>query len=339
MTDLNTIIKKINKTAGAEIAHIGLSRTVYRRIPFTSPRMNYCTYGGLPVGRLIEFYGEEHGGKTTTALDIIANYQQLDSRKVLYVDCENTLDADWAKKLGVDVDNMLIIQPDAQSAEELFQMVLDFIDTGEIGLIIIDSFGAMVSAAELDKTVEDKTYAGISMALTNFSRKAEMRCSKQDCTLIGINQIRDDIGAMWGNATKTPGGRAWKHMCSVRMEFKKGSYLNEKGDKLKQSSESPAGNIVLMTMTKNKTCPPNRRGGFYSIDYANGINYLKDLIDVAIKYDLIQKSGAWFTIINPDTGEVKSEKIQGIANVNEYLKDEAHEDVLVFIEDYIEQKI
>lgn len=336
--DLDTIIKNINKKSGTNIAHFGLEHTHYDRIPFTSPRMNYCTYGGLPVGRLIEYYGEEHGGKTTTALDNLANYQQIDDRKAVYLDAENTLDAEWAEKLGVDLDRVIIIQPEFESAEELLDMLLELIMSGQIGFVILDSIPALIPAQELDKDIGDSTYAGVSMAMTKFSKKAEMQCKKNHCTLIGINQLRDDLKSMYPT-TKTPGGRAWKHFCSVRMEFRRGSFLNEKGDEIKKSSESPAGNIVLMSMDKNKTCPPNRRGGFYSIDYANGINYLRDLLDVAQKYGLIQQSGSWFTIIDPITGEVKCEKIQGLQNVGTFLKDEANEDVLVFIEDYIDSKI
>lgn len=336
---LEQIMANINKSSGSEIARMGLSTTTYRRIPFTSPRMNYCTYGGLPTGRIIEFYGEEHGGKTTSALDNLANYQQIDDRKAVWVDVENTLDYEWATKLGVDVDSLCIVQPESESAEELFQMVLEMIDTGEVGYVVIDSIGAMLSAQELEKTVEDKTYGGISMALTRFAKEAEMKCKKRDCTLIAINQIRDDMNAMYPGATRTVGGRAFKHFASVRLEFRKGSYLNEAGDEIKKSSESPAGNIVLMTMTKNKTCPPNRRGGFYSIDYASGVNYLRDLVDVALKYNLIDKSGSWYTIVDPDTGEIKSDKVQGMPNIYEYLKDETHEDVLTFMEEYIDRQI
>jgi recombination protein RecA len=212
-------------------------------------------------------------------------------------------------------------------------------DTGEVGLVIQDSIAAMVSAQEMDKTVADKTYAGISMPLTVFGRKAEMLCHKYNATVIGINQIRDDLSAMYGGAIKTPGGRAWKHLCSVRMQFTRGAFINEKGEEIKRSSESPAGNKVLMTMTKNKTCPANRRGGYYTIDYANGIDYLTDLLEVAIKYDLIAQKGAWFSVINPDTGEILAEKIQGMANVREFFMDEANESVLEFVEQYIDSKI
>ncbi len=332
------VMKDFNKKAKEDIVKMGVTSYEFKRIPFTSPRMNYCTFGGLPVGKLIEFYGEEHGGKTTTALDIVANYQQIETeRKVLWCDCENTLDAEWSKKLGVDIDDMYILKPENQSAEEIFQFVLDSIATGEIGLVVIDSLGVMVSAQALDKSMEEKTYAGISGALTTFGGKAEMACQKYQCTCIGINQIRDDMNSQWGGI-KTPGGKAWKHNCTVRMQFTRGSFIDEKGNEIKRSSESPAGNIVMMSMTKNKSCPPTRRTGFYTINYEYGIDYLKDLVDLAIKYGIIEKSGAWFSILNPETGEL-IEKIQGQAGVNDYLENPDNEEVLTIIENYIDNEM
>ena len=341
---LDEVIRKINKDAGADIVGYDIPKKDYTRIPFTSPRMNYCTYGGIPTGRLIEFYREEHGGKTTTALDIVANYQQMQlneehPKRVAYFDSEITLDVEWATKLGVDVDSLILLQPEEQSAEDILQDILDMMSTGEVGLVILDSIAAMVSAQAMEKTVADKTYAGISMPLTTFGNKAVMLCKRYNCTVIGINQIRDDLGAMWGGAVKTPGGRGWKHLCSVRMQFTRGAFIDEKGNEIKRSSESPAGNKVLMTMIKNKTCPSNRRGGYYTIDYANGIDYLADLLEVAIKYDLIQQHGAWFSIIDPDTGDIKADKIQGMSNVKEFFMDEENEEVLSFVEDYIDNKI
>jgi recombination protein RecA len=291
------------------------------------------------VGKITEFFGEEHGGKTTTALDIIANYQQMeDARKVLYIDAENTLDVEWARKLGVDVEAMIVFKPTSQSAEEIFQFILDAVDTGEIGLWVLDSIGVLASAQELDKTMEEKTYAGISGPLTVFGRKVEMLMHRHQCTGIGINQIRDDLSAMYAGAVKTPGGKAWKHGCTVRMQFSKGKYIDEKGNDLTMKAESPAGNYVVMSMVKNKSCPPTRRTGFYTLNYEYGIDYLKDLVEVAIKYDVVQKSGAWFSIINPETGEL-IEKFQGIARVYEYLEDEENEDVLSMIEDLVDSKI
>ena len=127
MAKLDDVIKDLNKKTKEEVVTVGLPTYNMKRIPFTSPRMNYCTFGGIPVGKITELFGEEHGGKTTTALDLIANYQQMeDARKVLYIDAENTLDVEWARKLGVDVDAMIVFKPTSQSAEEIFQFILVF---------------------------------------------------------------------------------------------------------------------------------------------------------------------------------------------------------------------
>ena len=332
---LDSVIKDLNKKIKEDVVTVGLPSYDYKKIQFTSPRMNYMTYGGLPIGKIIEFFGEEHGGKTTTALDIIANYQRMeDARKVIYIDAENTLDVRWAEKLGVNVNDIIVFKPTSQSAEEIFQFILDAVDTGEVGLWVLDSIGVLASKKELENSMEDKTYAGISAALTIFGRKAEMIMQRHRCTGIGINQIRDDLNAMWSGAIKTPGGKAWKHYCSARMQFSKGKYINADGDELTRSAESPAGNYVLVSMEKNKFCPPNRRTGYYTLNYEFGIDYLNDLIDVAIRYDIVQKSGAWFSIVNPDTGEV-IEKLQGKRKVYDYLNDIGNEKVFKIIEDYI----
>lgn len=321
-TKLDEVFKNTNKKFKEEIVTHGLGGFSYKRIPFTSPRMNYCTFGGIPVGKITEFYGEEHGGKTTTALDIVANYQKSDdNRDVLYIDAENTLDVEWAQKIGVDVDKIYILQPKSQSAEEIFQIICDAIDTGEVGLWVLDSIGALLSAQELEKTLEDKTYGGIAKALTLFGKKVEMLMQRHKCTGIGINQIREDLNSSWGGIS-TPGGKAWKHFCAVRMQFSRGKFIDEKGNELTRSAESPVGNIVMMSMTKNKTCPPTRRTGFYTINYETGIDYLRDLIEVAIKYDIVRKSGAWFDIVDIETGEILVGKLHGQAAVYEEIQSE-----------------
>lgn len=341
-------MKSMNKEAGEEIIKVGLSEFRYDRIPFTSPKMNYCTYGGIPRGKLIEFFGEEHGGKTTTALDIVANFQQIEQNRadedvtyepqeVLYVDAENTLDVEWATKLGVDVDNITILAPKAQSAEWVFDKVLELIGTGFVGLVVIDSLPSLCSQQELDKDVQDATYCGISTPLTKFARKAEGLAARHNCTIIGINQIRDNLNSTWGGV-KTPGGRAWRHFCMVRIQFTKGAYLNEKGEEIKRSSENPAGNVVLMSMEKNKSCPLNRKVGSYTINYDFGTDYLRDLVDIAIFFGIIDKTGGWYTIIDSDTGEIL-EKLQGFAKVNAFLADDDNVDVLSKIELLVDQKI
>ena len=330
---LDTIMKDVNKRFKEEIVTQGLGEFSYKRIPFTSPRMNYCTFGGIPVGKITEFYGEEHGGKTTTALDIVANYQQSgDARDVLYVDAENTLDVEWAEKIGVNVNKMYILQPKSQSAEEIFQIICDSVDTGEVGLWVLDSIGALMSSQELEKTMEDKTYGGIAKPLTLFGKKIEMLMQRHKCTGIGINQIREDLNSTWGGIA-TPGGKAWKHFCAVRMQFSRGKFIDEKGNELTRSAENPVGNIVMMSMTKNKTCPPVRRTGFYTINYTYGIDYLRDLIEVAIKYDIIRKSGAWFDIVDTETGEILEGKIHGQASV--YAKLEEEQELLSRVEELV----
>ena len=317
---LDEIMKNANKRFKEEILTQGLNDYAYKRIKFTSPRMNYCTFGGIPIGKITEFYGEEHGGKTTTALDIVANYQHSDdNRDVLYIDAENTLDVEWAKKIGVDIDKLYILQPKSQSAEEIFQIICDSVDTGEVGLWVLDSIGALMSSQELEKTMEDKTYGGIAKPLTLFGKRIEMLMQRHKCTGIGINQERQDMNSAYGGMT-TPGGKAWKHFCAVRMRFARGKFIDEKGNELTRSAENPVGNIVMMSMTKNKTCPPTRRTGFYTINYDIGIDYLRDLIEVAIKYDIIQKAGAWFDIVDVETGELLEGKIHGQANVYEKLQ-------------------
>lgn len=345
---MDMLMKELNKEFKEDLFHKGLPKYDYDRIPFTSPRLNYMTFGGLPKGKLIEFYGEEHGGKTTTALDIVANFQNQENqkaedddeyniKKVLYIDAENSLDPVWATKLGVDLDDMYIFNPTHQGAETIFDKILKAIETGEIGLVIIDSLAVMVSNQALEKSVEEKTYGGISMGLTRFSSEAEMLCHKYDCTIIGINQQRADMQSMYGGTT-TPGGKAWKHNCMVRMEFRMGKYIDEQGNDLNRQAENPAGNYVLVTMKKNKSCPPTRRTGFYTLNYLTGIDYLKDLVEVAMKYGVIDKAGAWFSIKDSETGEL-IEKLQGQARVYAYLEDTEHSDTLAMIERYIDDKI
>lgn len=337
---LDDLIKNINKDMKGNFVTKGLPQYDYKRIPFTSPRLNYMTFGGIPMGKLVEFFGEPHGGKTTTALDIVANYQRMEGAKgVLYADIENGLDPVWATKLGVklDDDNFYIIKPECQGAETIFEQILQLMGTGELGLVVIDSLGAMTSNKALEESVEQKNYGGISMALTNFSKKAEMLCNKYDCTLLGINQLRADMNSMYGGMT-TPGGECWRFLCSVRMEFRLGKYIDSKGNDLTRQAENPVGNYVLVSIKKSRTCSPTRRTGYYTINYFTGIDYLKDLIEVAIKYGIIVQAGAWFSIIDTESGELV-EKLQGQSKVYEYLENDDNIETLQMIERYIDNQI
>ena len=351
MGKLDALCEKINKDWKEDIANRGIHRVKTNKIPFTSPRINYMLYGGLPRGRIIEFAGDENGGKTTSALDICKNAQilfadeyeeelsnektdarrreYLESRgpkKIVYADCENTLDEDWAIKLGVNVDDIYIIKPQTQVAEDIFQMLIDMMETDEVGLIVIDSLGVMLSKQAYEKEVGEKTYGGISMALTRFTELAVLACHKYDCTVIGINQMRDDLGNPYGGKTTT-GGRAWKHNCSVRLEFAKGDFLDENGNSINRSSESPKGNKVMVSIKKTKVDKPDRKLGYYTLMYDTGIDEIADLIEVAIKYGYVNKAGAWFNFVDVETGEIvtdeegKEIKVQGQANLVKLLKE------------------
>lgn len=275
---------------------------------------------------------------TTHALDIVANYQIMeDSKTVLWLDAERTLDLVWANKLNVNVDDMLLLNPETQGAEALFEKTLRLIDTGEIGFVVIDSLGIMLSDQAYEKTVEDKTYGGISMALTRFSKEAVPLCAKNDCTLIGINQIRADMNSQYGALTTT-GGKAWRHNCSCRLEFRKGSLFDSKYTKLSRGAENPVGHYVDVYMAKNKTCASDRLNGFDTIRYDIGIDYLYDLTEVCMKYDVIEKSGSWYSLNDVETGE-ELKKLQGQYQVSEFLGAEENVNILKMYEEFIDAKI
>lgn len=326
MSKLDSLIKKFGKEYSNGIATKGIDKTEIGKIPFSSPRANYMLYGGIPRGRIVEFYGAENSGKTTSALDICHNAQIIfekeykekkktdktaEKQKVLYVDCENTLDIKWAKKLKVDVDDIILLRPQEETAEQILQMIYEFIETEEVGLVVLDSIPVMVSQQAYEKDMTEKTYAGISAPLTTFCSKVIPLLHRTNCTFIGINQVRDNLSG-YGGAKVTVGGHAWKHACTVRIEFAKGSFLDKDNKEKSRAYETPNGNLVMMNLAKTKIDKPDRKVGFYTLNYENGIDVINDLIDTAIQYEIIHKSGAWLTIIN-ENGEVEY-KFQGKSN-------------------------
>ena len=337
---LDELMAKVNKDVKDSVFVTGIPQYEYQRIPFTSPRMNYITHGGLPLGRLVEFYGEEGGGKTTSALDQIANFQQLyPDRDVLYVDAENTLDIEWARKIGVDVDAIKLYQPQTESAEYILQVIKEATLSGEVGMWVLDSIPCLTSESDMEKDLTDaQKVAGVSGILTRFSREIVGPLAKTSCMGIGINQLRDKVGSQIPGQTSTPGGRAWRHFCTNRIKFMKGSYQDEAGKTLSRSSGEPNSQRILVNMEKTKSCRPNHHVGFYTINYDTGIDYLADLVDIAVQFGIIDKHGAWFTIIDSETGEVLKDKIQGQANVATALDedDELMERVETLVNDKIQ---
>ena len=261
----------------------------------------------------------------------------------MYVDSENTLDVDWATNLGVDVDSIYLLRPQEQNAEEIFDMVLDMIRTGEAGLVVIDSIATLVPKAIYEESMEKSSYCGIAKSLTRFCNMVTPLLHKHRTTLIAINQVREDINNQW-NEFVTPGGKGFKHHCSVRLMFQKGSFIDENGTELKRSAETPVGNIVMMSIVKTKICSPDRRTGSYTLKYATGIDTLGDIIDTGIRYGLIIQAGGWFSLANTITGEVlmdsenKAIKLQGRVTLQNYLLENITvlEDIKTFLKSAVE---
>ena len=207
MSELESWIKKINKEASAEIIAIGGAEKEYERIPFSSPRANYCLYGGIPKYKISEFSGLEGSGKTSSALDICHNYQLEDnSKQILYVDVEHTIDEEWETTLRVKVDDLVIFTPEKEGAETIFDILLDAIRTNLFGLIIIDSIGTLIPNSVKEESIEDKKeMGGIAASLTRFAKECVSILRRYKCTLIGINQLRDDMSNPY-NLYTTPGG-------------------------------------------------------------------------------------------------------------------------------------
>lgn len=320
-TKVDEIMKRVNKDLKEEAFTKGMPVYEYEKVPFTSPKMNYITYGGLPLGRLAEFYGEEGGGKTTTALDVIANFQNMyPDREVFYVDAENTLDIEWARKIGVDVDSIRLYQPKTESAEFVFQVIKEMTLSGETGLWVCDSIPCLTAEKDLGKELtDDARVGGIAGLLTRFCREIVGPCAKQNCMGIFINQLRDKIGSQIPGQTSTPGGRALKHFCTTRIEFRKGSYIDENGKTISRSSGEPNSQKIMVNMVKTKFCRPNRHVGQYTINYDTGIDYITDLIEQALYYEIVEKSGSWYKVVDRETGEVLADKLQGTNSLHERL--------------------
>lgn len=318
---LDQLIKEINKESGEIVIDYGIPKKTIERIPFSSPRVNYMLYGGIPRNKMIEFAGPAWGGKTTSAIDICTNYLELpDAKKVLYVDYEGGFDELWAKTLGLDVSKIVLYQPDAISAEKLFDTITNMIKTDEIGLFVLDSVAALVPKQIQGKSMEDsQQIGGIAKSLTRFCSEVIPLLRKHQCTAIMINQVRDDMNSMY-NLYTTPGGQAFKHSCACRLIFTQGELFDENHVAKPKSFANPAGNIVNVAIKKIRGCRPDRKNGFYTLDYKDGILYIEDTIDSAIEVNLIQQAGAWCSIIDLDTGEV-IEKVPGRKGVVKYCKD------------------
>jgi recombination protein RecA len=267
--------------------------------------------GGLPRGRIIEIYGPESSGKTTLALHAIAEAQRRGGT-CAFVDAEHALDPTYARKLGVDVDNLLISQPDA--GEQALEIADTLVRSGAIDVLVVDSVAALVPRAELEGEMGDSHMGLHARLMSQALRKITGSVSRSKCMLIFLNQIRMKIGVMFGNPETTTGGNALKFYASIRMEIRRIGQIKER--------DEVVGNQTRVKVVKNKLAPPFRQVEF-DIMYGEGISKVGELLDLGVKANVVEKSGAWFSYDSQRIG-------QGRENAKQFLRE--HSDLAEAIE-------
>lgn len=322
MAEIDNLIAEVNKKYKTDIIRKASDLKGIEFIPYTSPMMNYLTRGGVPVGRIIELVGLPQSGKTTTALDIISNFQKKYTDKYcVYLDAENTIDKEWGETLGVDWSKVILIQPESEYGEELLDMLLDYIRSGKIGLAVLDSAPFIIPKAVQEKGLDEKSYGGNSALMKSFCDKAVPLCKKVECTFLMINQLRENIGNPY-KPYKIPCGTAIAHACSQILWFTKGSLLDEKYKEVSSGYANPSGNLVSVKVEKNKVTKNDRRLQTYTLNYSTGVDEIKDTLDLAIMLGIISQAGAWFKATLKDG---KEQKMQGFNGVQEFYYNDLEE--------------
>lgn len=270
--------------------------------------------GGIPQGRIIEIYGPESSGKTTLTLHAIAEAQKA-GKTCAFVDAEHALDIQYAAKLGVNIADLLVAQPD--SGEQALEIVDTLVRSGAVDMVIVDSVAALTPKAELEGEMGDSHMGLQARLMSQALRKLTGTINKTHCTVVFINQIRMKIGVMFGNPETTTGGNALKFYASVRLDIRKVSAIKNKDDVV--------GNTTRVKVVKNKVAPPFKQVEF-DIMYGEGISKVGEIIDLGVQHDIVEKAGAWFSYAGTRIG-------QGKENVKNYLKENPE------VADEIEAKI
>ena len=273
--------------------------------------------GGVPKGRVVEVYGPESGGKTTVALHMVAEVQKRGGIAG-FIDAEHALDPVYAKKIGVDIDNLYISQPD--TGEQALEITETMVRSGAIDIVIVDSVAALVPKAEIEGDMGDSHVGLQARLMSQALRKLTAIIGKTSCTVIFINQLREKVGVMFGNPETTTGGRALKYYSSIRLEVRRSEQIKKDGEAI--------GNRTRIKVVKNKVAPPFREAEV-DIIYGEGISREGDILDLAAKEDIVNKSGAWYAYGGSKIG-------QGRENAKTYLKE--HPDVMAEIEEKVREK-
>ena len=274
--------------------------------------------GGVPRGRVVEIFGPEGGGKTTLSLQIIANAQRMGGTAA-FVDAEHAMDPAYSSKLGVDIENLLISQPD--NGEQALEITETLVRSGAIDVIVIDSVAALVPRAEIEGQMGDAQMGLQARLMSQALRKLTSCISKSNTSVIFINQIREKIGVMFGNPETTPGGRALKFYSSVRLDIRRIGAI--------KAGEVHIGNRIRVKVAKNKVAPPFRKAEF-DMMYNEGISREGSLLDVALENNLIERSGTWFSYKRNRIG-------QGRENAKSYLKE--NPEITQEIDNFLREKL
>ena len=309
---LKRAIAQIKKTYGeGSVMRLGEDRAMeVDSIPTGSMLLDLALgVGGVPKGRIVELYGPESSGKTTVALHIIAEAQKKGG-EVAFIDVEHALDPVYAKALGVDIDNLLVSQPD--SGEQALEIAEMLVRSGGIDVLVVDSVAALTTKAEIEGDMGDTHVGQLARLMSQAMRKLTAVVSKTNCVAIFINQVREKIGVMYGNPETTPGGRALKFYSSVRMEVRKGELI--------KSGSEIIGAKTKVKITKNKVAPPFKECEFDLI-YGKGISRTGEVLDLAVNLDIIKKSGSWFSYGDQKLGQGRDKVKEMLEKDPEFMKE------------------